>query len=280
MLKLCYPFLLAVIHVIHATGQAESVQTVRKNRALPLICGHRGGFYENYPENSLAAINHTVQNCHTSQVIIEFDLRKSKDGTLFIMHDESVDRTTSGQGLISELPDSHLKTLFLRNANGKLTDEKIPTFDDLLDYSQAKKIILMLDIKADIWNEAIDKLVKRNLTHKSIVLTFQPLDAKKVYDLSHDVRISCLVRNENDWQAIKELSIPAKNLIGYIGESTPQHLIIQLKNNLSMIMADVSESAMSNVNILTNEYYFEFIKKRKIDILITDYPVDVSKRLR
>ena len=118
------------------------------------------------------------------------------------------------------------------------------------------------------------------MTHKSIVLTFQPLDAKKVYDLSHDVRISCLLRNENDWQAIKELSIPAENLIGYIGESTPQHLIIQLKNNLSMIMADVSESAMSNVNILTNEYYFEFIKKRKIDILITDYPVDVSKRLR
>ena len=47
-----------------------------------------------------------------------------------------------------------------------------------------------------------------------------------------------------------------------------------------MIMADVSESAMSNVDALTNEFYFEFVKKRRIDILITDYPVDVSKRLR
>src|SRR4051812_12494742 len=76
-----------------------------------LICGHRGGFYPLLPENSMAAFEFTANRYNPSRVVVEFDIRKSKDGTLFIMHDETVDRTTNGTGKTSELSDAYLETL-------------------------------------------------------------------------------------------------------------------------------------------------------------------------
>lgn len=45
-------------------------------------------------------------------------------------------------------------------------------------------------------------------------------------------------------------------------------------------MTDVGESAMHNVRPLHNRFYRKFIKKRKIDILITNFPVNASEKIR
>ena len=138
----------------------------------------------------------------------------------------------------------------------------------------------MLDIKADVWNETIERLVQERLTHKSIVLTFTAEDSKKVFGLSNALKISCLIRTENDWLAIRDLSIPTENLIAYIGESTPQNLINILKNNMMLVMADMNENVIKNTSPLHGKRFREFVKKRRLDILITDSPVEVSKKLR
>ena len=265
--------------VMIASGQAND-NPVQEKRIIQMICGHRGGLYENLPENSFSAIDFTFRNCHSSPVIIEFDVRKSKDGTLFLLHDETVDRTTNGTGKIAELPDAYLKSLFLKKANGNLTKDRIPTYDSLLRYARTKSIVLMLDIKADVWDEAIERIIQEKLVHKSIVLTFIPKDSKKVFELSNTIKISCLIRNENEWNAIRDLSIPLNNLIAYISESTSQNLIGILKNNMMLIMADMNENVIKNTNPLHGKRYREFVKKRRLDILITDFPVEVSKKLK
>ena len=265
--------------VLNAIGQSDYGHG-KEAQGLPLICAHRGGLYEDLPENSFAAIDFTVRNCKSNPVIIEIDVRKSMDRTLFVLHDESIDRTTNGQGRIAELSDVYLKSLFLKDAKGRLTQERIPTFDSLLNYSHRKAIILMLDIKADVWGEVIERLVQERLTHKSIILTFRTEDSKMVYALSREVKISCLIRTESDWNTISALLIPPKNLIAYINQDTPQKLIRQLKSSLVMIMTDVDENAMRNVDPLPRRWYKEFVKKRRLDIVITDFPVEVSEKLR
>ena len=265
--------------VIKSSGQSTR-DHVQENRGLPLICGHRGGQDKLLPENSFSTIDYTVKNCNSKPVIIEIDVRKGLDGTLFILHDETMERTTDGRGRIDELPDVYLKSLFLKDSKGKLTKEHIPTFDSLLHYSRDKAFILMLDIKADVWREVIERLVQEKLQHRAIVLTFEMDNLKKVYELSKEVRISCLIRTEGDWNAINSLSIPTENLIAYINGNTPQNLISQLKNNFLMIMADVDEGALKNPNPLPRKWYNEFVKKRRLDIVITDFPVEVSEKLR
>jgi glycerophosphoryl diester phosphodiesterase len=251
-----------------------------KKQNVPLICGHRGGFYDNFPEDSLSAFNFTLTNCAPSVVAVELDIRKSSDGTLFIMHDRTVERTTNGHGDIAELSDSYLTSLFLRKANGELTNERIPTFNALLLYAQAKNIILMLDIRADVWSQVMAMLVQKNLIMKSIVLTFNPSDAQKVRELSKDITISYLIENEKEWEVIKGLAIPADHWIAYVTEKTSEDLLAKLKNSQVRIMTDVSEHARQQGQPLSAEAYLGLVKRKMVDVLITDFPVDVCKKLQ
>jgi glycerophosphoryl diester phosphodiesterase len=261
-----------------STLPAQSIDDVlRKDRSGPLICGHRGGFYRDLPENSLSAIDNTVTRSAPSPVIVEVDVRKSADGSLFVLHDRSVDRTTNGQGNISALSDSYVNSLLVRKPDGELSDQKILTLDALLQYAGTRNVLLMLDVKGDAWPDTIQKLAERKLASRSIVLTFTPADSLKVYGLSRDVKISCLVRNDHDWKAVKALAIPNEQLIAYVDSNTDRTLIGQLRGAGIPVMTDVSENATNRTSPFPREFYTELVRSTGIDILITDFPVDVLR---
>jgi glycerophosphoryl diester phosphodiesterase len=248
-------------------------------QARPLICGHRGGFYADYPENSLAAIGYTGRGT-ASPIMVEFDLRRSKEGTLFLMHDQTVDRTTNGHGNIAELSDDYVSSLFLKRANGELSGEKIPSYEDLLRFVETRNILLMFDAKGDVWPEAIQRLTERKLLHKSMFLTFTPADTQKVYSLSEDVRISFLVKTEKDWESVRNLSIPTQKLIAYMDRNAAPDLITQIRKSGIPVMADVSENAGGRNSPFPAEYYVQLVEKMKLDILITDYPIAAFSAFR
>jgi len=97
------------LHALFASSQSDSINL--------LVVGHRGGFDASLPENSLAMFDFTFQNACQQPVAVEFDIRESASGSLYLMHDSTVDRTTNGSGKINLLTDSYLKTLFLKDRN-------------------------------------------------------------------------------------------------------------------------------------------------------------------
>jgi glycerophosphoryl diester phosphodiesterase len=245
-----------------------------------LICGHRGGFYSQLPENSLTAIKYTVSHCKIKPVIVEVDIRKSKEGTLYIMHDETVDRTTNGVGKISDLSDAYLNALYLRTSSGELTHEPISTFEKVLAYAKSNDVVLMLDIKDDVWKETIELATRYDLIKKCIVLTFDPAITSKVYSLSHAVAISFLAKDEASWRSVQKSGISNRSLMAYITISTKEALIKEFHQLKIAMMTDASESTRNNAAIYPVEFYQEMIAKKQIDILITDFPVDVSQKLK
>ena len=88
----------------------------------PLRIGHRGAA-GHAPENTLAALELAIK-CGVDMV--EFDVRRSADGALVLLHDDSVDRTTNGEGRIEELSLSVLREL---DAGG---GESIPLLEEAL----------------------------------------------------------------------------------------------------------------------------------------------------
>jgi glycerophosphoryl diester phosphodiesterase len=66
----------------------------------PHIVAHRGGG-KLAPENTLAAIDTGARFGHT---MIEFDAKLSKDGEIFLLHDDNLERTSNGWGVAGELP--------------------------------------------------------------------------------------------------------------------------------------------------------------------------------
>ena len=70
----------------------------------PHIVAHRGGG-KLAPENTLAAIDVGARFGHT---MIEFDAKLSKDGQIFLLHDDNLERTSNGWGVAGELAWSEL----------------------------------------------------------------------------------------------------------------------------------------------------------------------------
>ena len=78
------------IHALLANGQADMNATQKKillDHSQPLTVGHRGGFDSNLPENSISMFDYTYNNACQAPVGIEFDIRESASGSLYLMHD-------------------------------------------------------------------------------------------------------------------------------------------------------------------------------------------------
>lgn len=105
-----------------------------------MVAAHRGDHVV-APENSLAALDSAIAH---GVDYVEIDLRTSADDKLFIMHDDKIDRTTTGRGRVKDLVSSVLDTCHLRNG------ETIPRFEAWLEKA-AGRINIYLDFKeADV----------------------------------------------------------------------------------------------------------------------------------
>ena len=130
------------------------------------VCAHRGAS-GTYPENSLEAFTEAVKlGCE----MIEFDVRMTKDEYLVLLHDPLVNRTTNGNGSISELLYSEVIDLNLYFEN-VLVDTHIPTLDAVLDMIPSN-LRLNIHIKSeregskgsdDIVNAVCSDIRKRDL---------------------------------------------------------------------------------------------------------------------
>lgn len=241
------------------------------------IAGHRGGYYYEHPESSLPLFASIAKKFKSDTIMVELDLRKSKNGTIYIMHDETVDRTTNGTGKIGELEDVYLNNLFLKKENGEITRERIPTFEEVLIFIKKKNINLMLDIKTPIHAEAYALVKKYKMENRMLTLTFNMELTKKVATLSNQIALSTLMESENDWQQFKHVPMLPGKKIAYINSKTPATLIQELKNNKVKIMTDVSEALRNSGKPLEEIGYQNKVKDSALDILITDFPVEARK---
>jgi len=115
---------------------------------------HRGGIVRGYPENTLAAFQRAALLLVD---VIEIDLRGTRDGEVVIMHDETVDRTTDGNGRVSSFTLAELKRL---DAGG---GEPVPTYVEALDLIADTGVKLLLDVKV---SSVLDKRAVVRITEQ------------------------------------------------------------------------------------------------------------------
>jgi glycerophosphoryl diester phosphodiesterase len=112
---------------------------------IPLIEAHRGDS-SNAPENTLAAFERALV---LGVPWIELDVHPAKDGTLMVIHDDTVDRTTDGSGAVSDLSVEHLLRL---DAGLKFSSayagERIPRLIDVLEMVAPTATRINVEIKS------------------------------------------------------------------------------------------------------------------------------------
>ena len=275
---LCFLSLFGLLAVrANCQGITGTESSVIPNTTWPLLVGHRGGFDASLPENSISMFDFTYSQAKVKPVAVEFDIRKSASGSLYLMHDATIDRTTNGTGSMSSLTDDYLNTLFLKDKKGNLTAEKIPLFTEVLQHFQGKNIMLMLDVKGDILPEVIKTARQMGMESRCILLTFNQKNLSLAKENTSQMMISALVESESDLAVLHAVNIPKAQLVVYISEKTPDSVIETLHSESIILMADMSEGLRNNSQVYDPDFYRNKVAKLNLGILITDYPVKAAR---
>lgn len=133
-----------------------------------VVC-HRGD-WRNFVENSLEAVESCIE---MGADIVEVDIWRTKDGHFILMHDETLDRTTNGHGLVADFTLDEIRALRLKDGLGNMTEYTIPTVDEVLQLAK-DRIIVNLD-KADVYfDEVYVLLLRYGMVNQTILKSTTP----------------------------------------------------------------------------------------------------------
>lgn len=164
-----------------------------------LSFGHRG-LSGRYPENTLIAFQKAIDNGADG---IELDVHLTKDGEVVIIHDELVDRTTNGKGLVCDYTLAELQKLDASNIyHDKCGFQKIPTLREYFEMIQDACILTNIELKTGIFPypgieekvlELIDEFEERD---RIIISSFNHYSVLRMKALAPDMQYGFL---EESW---------------------------------------------------------------------------------
>ncbi len=258
-------------------GQEAGLRIHQRVKKTPIIFGHRGDYSVDRTENSLSQFEYLLATCTQNVVGIEIDIRISANGTLFLMHDADLQRTTNGSGEIIKTTDIELKKLRLKNSGGEITNEVIPTFANALSFAKAKPIILMLDVKGDILEQVIKEVQQHQMENQCILLTFKPEATIRALKLTESLLISALIKSETDLLPFSQLKDQFNRMAAYISPEIEPTFRDQLIQSGFLLLTDVLETKNQPFEPHHPDYYRSVIQKTKLNFVVTDFPVHLSK---
>lgn len=244
--------------------------------SYPLISAHRGGPARDYPEN---AIETFIRIANKMPSIIECDVRLSKDSILVLMHDETLDRTTTGNGKVGNFTLSELKKLKLKDSEGKVTSYQIPTLEETLIWGDGK-VIFTLDAKSDIPYKILSSVItKTNAQPYTIVITYNAKQAKALYRINPDLMISTSIKSVEDLGRLASQGIPDNRIVAFVGTRQPKQDLVRLlhQHGIKIILGTIG-NLDRQADSRGYQIYAEYIENGA-DILSTDRPLEAHKAL-
>ncbi len=214
----------------------DDMKSLAANPRKVWMCAHRGitgaGIKAGVPENSIAAIDYAVK---AGAEMLEIDVRPTKDGVLVLMHDESIDRTTTGSGKVADMTYAQLQQYFLKDYNtGKATSYKVPTLEEAFKHGRGK-IYFNLDIS--------DKLVPGDATGSLMTMAklMQQLDMENQAVVYVGGKMSVV-------NALKDY--PSLLIHPYVGAGTQLSSWSTLGSVFLMQMS--TDDGMNNISLISN----------------------------
>lgn len=189
---------------------------ISSDLTFPVIIAHRG-FKRKHPENTLTAFEAAID---AGAKMIELDVTFSKDREVIVIHDDTLDRTTNGKGLVQKYSLSELKQLDAGSwFDPRFRGERIPTLGEVLDLVR-NRVLLNIEIKISAYEpdspcDSIEKQVLRLIRMTgcldSVLLSsFEPAVLKSIVNAENRSRIALLTEKlltQKAWEYCKDLSL-------------------------------------------------------------------------
>jgi len=238
---------LVPITSLFSQGTAKSVDEFSMPKRG--ICAHRGA-NELHPENTIAAFKEAVR---LGAQMVEFDVRMTKDNKLIVIHDESVDRTTNGTGLVKNLTWKEIKQLDAGVWKSKAFEgEKIPLFKRVLAIFP-KNIWLNVHLKGDEKSgKAVAQIIMNKKREHQVIIACTKASAGGVKMVDQSIKLCNMEREENRGEyvskTIKE-NFSTLQLLKKRNDSSFVNHVNQLKKHQVRINYYFSNSAEEGIEL-------------------------------
>lgn len=160
------------------------------------VFAHRG-YSGRYPENTMLAFQKAAE---TGCDGIELDVQLTKDDVVVVIHDEAIDRTTDGKGMVRSYTYEELKKFNAAVSFGKVTDfQYIPTFDEYCAWVAGTDLCTNIEIKTghyyykDIEKKTLDIIRKHGLEKKVMFSSFNHMSLVRVKELMPEAECGALL---------------------------------------------------------------------------------------
>jgi len=270
-----------------AAGQYDSSQpqTVEELHSMfthapassPLIVAHRGGAYPEKPENSIAVFEHTL--AHTP-AIIEADFRLTQDDKIVMMHDATLDRTTTGSGRVEDHTLEEIQQLRLVDHTGTVTDHHPVPLHEVLDWARDRTIIAV-DVKAPLtFERMINEITYASAEAFVFIQTYNLENAQRVHTLNPDLMLSTLIRTPGELEQLVTSPVPMNRVVAHTGSREPQDhaLYEQLAGHARYVMV----GTLGELDALAEaegSHVYQTILENGASIISTDRPIEVAKAM-
>lgn len=249
-----------------------------KEGVKPLVSVHRGGKdIVNYPENCLETLQFVNDSINA---VYEIDVAQTKDSVLVLMHDNSIDRTTTGSGLIKNKTYKELQDYYLIDDFNNQTNFKIPKFDAVLDWAIKNDVILTIDIKRSVdVKDVIEAVKEANAEDISIIITYDLEQSLKVYELAPELMQSVSARNQREFDGLLASGIPTKNMLAFTGTRLSSDTLyhnIHAKG-IRTILGTLGN--LDNQAAARGDHLYNTWKEKGIDVFATDRPFEVANAI-
>jgi glycerophosphoryl diester phosphodiesterase len=168
-------FLLAAGAAADDRDRPATIEAFMKLDSPTRVIAHRG-FSGHAPENTLVAIRQAIE---VGADMVEIDVTVTSDGHVILLHDETLDRTTDGQGLPTEKTLDEIRRLDAGSWFGPdYAGEKIPTLSEALE-TVKDRILINIEIKSEaVEHEVVPKvaalIVEHGMLDRVVVSSFSP----------------------------------------------------------------------------------------------------------
>lgn len=221
-----------------------------------LKIGHRGA-KGHAPENTLISFQKAIELGVDG---IELDVHLTSDNHIVVIHDDTLDRTTSGTGLVNSFTLSELNTLRIDNLY------EIPTLQEVLDFID-KKIFVNIELKGKNTAKPVAELIERYILEKNwtynhfIVSSFDWNALQEIRSLNSNIAIGVLTETDIDLAIAFSKFIHAKSL--------HPHFHLLTMENVKQIQQDEFQVFPWTVNEMEN---IQKIKSFNVNGIISDFP--------
>jgi len=282
--KLLQLSLLIFSSLYFAQQKKTSLSAFPDNKVM--VVAHRGDWRE-APENSVWAVKKAIEK---GVDMAEIDLAMTKDSVLILMHDNTIDRTTTGKGKPSDFTLAEIKKLHLRDGLGVETQMSVPTLQEILEVSDGK-ILLNLDKGFDFIKQVYPLVKKRNMLDQILFKGHESYTEfnRKCGDIKNEIHYMPIIQLGKE-EDLKKISEYLKNYKVYGFEftigTTEKNLIDFKKLKESKVKIWVNSlwphhNAGNNDDlVLDHPDLYDWYINKGVNIIQTDRPKELIHYLK